>query len=312
MTYAFWFNPFSDAYGPTFDTADPRVDFFYGNGGGGGTVRPHLSANRNGRPIGLYVNADGDIATPLEATTASFATDTWQHVAITWDGDVGSVFINGHLENQISLARPAEWSITYVDEGGELTDGTFAPGKRVNFPIQDTGFASLTGEGLGLFAAAVEWLLSEDVPLGCDFNGSGTCDISDLDLLLDNLGTDDPTYNLDSSDNTVTLSDRDVWLSLAGQQNGGEDYFTGDTDLNGVVDAGDLNRLGVSWLSTNNPGWQNGDFNGDDIVNASDLNALGTNWQRGVGAASAVPEPTSWSMLLLFSASLLLRRRVAW
>ena len=60
LTYSFWFNPILSTYGDDFTaTEDPRVDFFYGNGDGGGTVRPHLSANRDagggeqasGRPV---------------------------------------------------------------------------------------------------------------------------------------------------------------------------------------------------------------------------------------------------------------------
>ena len=55
----------------------------------------------NKRPVGLYVNSDGDLATPIEAQTASFSQDEWHHVLITWDGDVGSVFVDGKLDNQV-------------------------------------------------------------------------------------------------------------------------------------------------------------------------------------------------------------------
>ena len=64
---------------------------------------------------------------------------------ITWDGENGSVFVDGvwGTGNSSDL-----FGITAVDVGGELTDGTLATQRVVNFPIQDIGFASLTGRWL--------------------------------------------------------------------------------------------------------------------------------------------------------------------
>ncbi len=138
-------------------------------------------------------------------------------------------------------------------------------------------------------------------PVSCDFDGNAACDVADLDALLNNLGSDNPLYDLEP-DGIITLGDRNVWLSQAGQENIGTDYVTGDTDLNGQVNAGDLNDLGLAWQSTNDPGWGNGDFNGDDIVNAPDLNETGINWLHGTAAAAAataVPEPATGVMLLI-------------
>lgn len=136
--------------------------------------------------------------------------------------------------------------------------------------------------------------------LNCDFDGSTVCDITDLNALLAAVGTDGGTFDLDQS-GMVDSVDIAQWLNEAGTVNIGVPYVMGDADLDGDVDAADLNLLGISWQSTVNLRWDNGNFNGDSIVNAADLNVLGINWQSGVGAA-AVPEPNM--LALLFAAAL--------
>ncbi len=162
--------------------------------------------------------------------------------------------------------------LTAFEAGIEWADNTIAPMNMVNFPIQDRDFGNLNEIGLLLFDRSIDWLLG-NISTGpeCDFDASGACDVVDMDALLNNLGSDDLLYDLDL-DGVITLGDRDVWLSIAGQENIGVDYVTGDANLNGQVNSSDLNDLGIAWQSTDNPGWGNGDFNGDDIVNAPDLN----------------------------------------
>ena len=74
----------------------------------------------------------------------------------------------------------------------------------------------------------------------------------------------------------------------------------GDANLDGQVNATDLNALALNWRSTF-AAWSHGDFNGDSKVDALDLNTLALNWQHGVAAATApaVPEPSSITLLLL-------------
>jgi hypothetical protein len=71
---------------------------------------------------------------------------------------------------------------------------------------------------------------------------------------------------------------------------------TGDANVDGKVDAFDLNLLAAHWQSTGML-WSSGDFTGDGKVDAFDLNILAANWQFGVGGsveaaftAAAVPE----------------------
>jgi hypothetical protein len=57
----------------------------------------------------------------------------------------------------------------------------------------------------------------------------------------------------------------------------------GDANLDGRVDATDLNRVGLNWRGTGKT-WTQGDFTGDGNVDAADLNVLALNWRRGVAA----------------------------
>ena len=130
-------------------------------------------------------------------------------------------------------------------------------------------------------------------PNDCDFDESDVCDIDDLNALQNALGSNDATYDLDDS-GTVDAADTNSWLTIAGNKNIERPYPHGDADLDGDVDAADLNALGGNWQRTDGPGWDGGDFTGDGNANAADLNVLGNNWQVGVAAAplsATVPEP---------------------
>jgi hypothetical protein len=66
----------------------------------------------------------------------------------------------------------------------------------------------------------------------------------------------------------------------------------GDANLDGRVDAADLNVVALNWRG-NNKTWTQGDFTGDGIVDAADLNELALNWQSGVeGQALAATSVT--------------------
>ncbi len=135
--------------------------------------------------------------------------------------------------------------------------------------------------------------------LSCDFNGDGMCDGSDIDALMNAVaaGMNELSFDL-NGDSVVDDLDRDAWLAEAGPGNGFTGpYLVGDANLDGGVNAQDLNALGLTWQSDNN-NWTNGNFTGGG-TNSGDLNALALNWQQSVpAAAQAVPEPAGLAMLL--------------
>ena len=134
-----------------------------------------------------------------------------------------------------------------------------------------------------------------------DFNGDGVVNVTDLDDLTAEVlaGTNDPLFDLDSN-GTVDVDDRTVWITDI------KDTFVGDANLDGQVNAQDLNALALSWQRMSATSWSQGDFNGDRNVDAADLNELALNWLNDSASAAplpAVPEPSS--IMLLFGVVLL-------
>ena len=93
----------------------------------------------------------------------------------------------------------------------------------------------------------------------------------------------------DPGSNNYTL------ISLVGEDVG----IDGDINMDGKVDASDLNIIGLNWQMDGKTAAE-GDLTGDGVVNAADLNIIGLNWQAGADAApSAVPEPSSNGLFAL-------------
>ena len=185
------------------------------------------------------------------------------------------------------------------DEGSSWAIGDFNPGEA------DTPGLSNTG------------LIIEPPMFDCDFNADGACDIADIDSLtaVGNLVEGvtqgfNPIFDL-TADNRVDGDDLSQWLSSAGERNGfSEPLQRGDANLDGVIDASDLNAVGLQWLQ-NGSVWSQGDFDGDGIVGPSDLNAVGLGWLQSVPKSpqpAAVPEPASRIMLTWIALGWALRR----
>ena len=145
-----------------------------------------------------------------------------------------------------------------------------------------------------------------------DFDGNGSYDSVDVDALVAEIAgnTNDGSFDL-TGDSLVDQNDLQAWLSEAGAALGFADsLMPGDANLDGNVNATDLNALAVNWLASV-AAWSAGDFTADGLVNAGDLNLLGVNWQSSVpiAAASSVPEPSSVLLLILGGFVVAFRRR---
>jgi hypothetical protein len=106
-------------------------------------------------------------------------------------------------------------------------------------------------------------------------------DAEDIDFLsaMINRGTTVSAYDLDGN-GLVHSSDRMFLVEdILGT-------FVGDANLDGRVNAADLNVVGVNWRKSGDCLlWSDGNFDGDDDIDPSDLNLLGINWQAGVTPA---------------------------
>lgn len=194
----------------------------------------------------------------------------------------------GDLLLDASIEVPTDYPWVWVD--AELT-GEYVAANPIS--------PEATNRDPGLFVT--EFTVVPEQVL-CDFNGDWLCNGSDIDRLMTDAATGATDTDL-NGDSVVDDADRDEWLVLAGDKNG----FTGplfvrDSDLNGAVDATDLNALALSWRDVDDHKWTSGNFSvaGGPGVNAADLNALALNWRESVAVAGhAVPEPSTFGRMLL-------------
>ena len=133
----------------------------------------------------------------------------------------------------------------------------------------------------------IGWSINDTQTVSCDFTNDQICDIADLNYLL-----------ADIREGTAPISERDQWLADAANQQGHPaPFLLGDANLDGIVDAADLNIVGQNWNMPTGT-WNRGDFDASGETNASDLNVLGIHWRQsnydGVMLAphiTSVPEP---------------------
>ena len=145
----------------------------------------------------------------------------------------------------------------------------------------------------------------------CDFNADGYCNAIDIDRIWSALGTENDRLNLDPTTPDISHEDLIAWLADAGVENTNAPYAVGDVDLDGNVNAADLNVLALNWQRAGNVGWADGDLNSDNKVDVADLNELAANWRYGAeAAASTVPEPTTFFMLVHVIISVFLIQRI--
>jgi hypothetical protein len=140
-----------------------------------------------------------------------------------------------------------------------------------------------------------------------DFSDSGVLDVEDINLIDEKLrgASENRVFDL-NEDTVVTGEDLRVLI----QDLMGASF--GDANLDGAVDAADLNRVALNWQSPTTTSWALGDFTSDGHTDAADLNLIALNWQSGSQAAisaASVPEPASVFLLVVGLMMGLARRR---
>lgn len=237
---------------------------------------------------------------------------------------------NSEFVDGIPDGEPVEFAIFYEPNVGAGTF-TFLLGDEppVTYALSETqrdagatfnAFGIFTGHHGGTARADSMEIFIDDLTYtsldggevaDLDFNGDTFIDVVDLDLLVGEIVANNGDTNFDlNGDGAVDDMDLSTWLSDAARDNGfGQPYLPGDANLDGSVNANDLNALALRWqqqIAT----WSGGDFTANGTVDAADLNVMAINWQQEIPtAASAVPEPTSaWLLLWMFLVGLVAHR----
>jgi autotransporter-associated beta strand protein len=125
------------------------------------------------------------------------------------------------------------------------------------------------------------------------------------------------TLNLTSFKGVTGLTASDVLVKYT---------YSGDANLDGKVDIGDLGLLAGAWQQSGKV-WVDGDFTYDGSVNIGDLGLLAGNWQKGVAPGQplvafdvamaqfsafdgvAVPEPGTFSVIAFSAVAYGISRR---
>ena len=136
----------------------------------------------------------------------------------------------------------------------------------------------------------------------CDFDGSGSLDVGDINLLSAAIagGETDAKWDV-NKDGAVNVGDLDFLVTDSSKLN----TYIGDANLNGEYEDG------VAGNST----WGTGDWNADLEFGSGDLVAAFTDggYEQGPKAAAVavVPEPSSFVLLTIAGLLILRRRRVS-
>lgn len=146
-----------------------------------------------------------------------------------------------------------------------------------------------------------EVLVSTDyLSIGGDFNRDGQLDISDLQMLSDQIRSPSPNpeFNLDSTLG-VDFHDLATWVHT------GKSTYLGDANLDGRFDSGDLIQVFTAGEYEDalaaNSGWAEGDWNADGEFDTMDLIVAFQDGGYARGArrtTPSVPEPSSVVSLL--------------
>ena len=250
--------------------------------------------------------------------TREFGTDREERTDGISTDRFGNIFLTGRTAGSLDGANNGGSADVFIRKYN--ADGALEWAQQFGTPEWDVGY-DLSSDGLGnvyvsgttrgslgalnagsrdVFVAKFTTGLPEPV---ADFDNNGDVNVNDVDALVDEIVKYTYDFGFDlNGDAIINIEDLNQWRSDAATANGFADpYLPGDANLDGSVDAADLNHLAPSWLQ-DVARWSAGDFTADGRVNAADLNELAANWQGRVNATEAnqsVPEPSSIVLLLL-------------
>lgn len=206
----------------------------------------------------------------------------------TW----GTIIPWGSLNYDDGPVTDLEFEIPRSTLQNTLAFDFIAATTMIDYSAQDV-YPSSTAEPEIAADGAYYTYSTTAVALPGDYDGSGTLDAADADLLISYFG--DAAYDL-TGDSMTNAADLAYWVE--------EIYgsFTGDANLDYSVDLLDLSALASAF---GEPGsYAEGDFDGSGVVDLLDLSALASNF----GSVVSLPEPTSVVLMVLGASAVMCRR----
>jgi hypothetical protein len=276
--------------------------------GDGGFGNLHLEAGDN---TAAEEGRRNDAGTP--PNIVELDGETWQHVAIAVDRAAGlaEMYYEGErLTSGVDTSIHREFNTIAPWRIGAFTGGLPLSfhGAMDEIAIWDETLTAEQIQNVVRFGARCYNRLGVDG----DFDGDSVLSSVDIDRLMNEIAaeTNQTPFDL-NCDGAVNDGDRDDWLAQASTANGfAEPLLVGDSNLDGTVNANDLNALALNWRQDVHD-WTAGNFTGGG-VNAADLNGQALNWRQSVPAATStsapVPEPSA-SLLTIVTFALVCRRR---
>ena len=214
---------------------------------------------------------------------------------------VGSASLDGTLDvilnDEFSPRLGEEFRlIGLLDETGVL-EGAFTD---PSLPIFDDKTFALQVDAAGVTLSVVA---APGVPLGCDINGDGVCDVTDIDTMTQQVLNGERT----AEERLALIQDK---------MPAGFETYLGDADLDGKFDSSDLVMVFQAGHYEDgidrNSAWAQGDWDGDLDFTTSDLVAAFEDGGYDQGrrpAVKAVPEPSGIFVMAIALVLLLLRSR---
>ncbi len=237
----------------------------------------------------------------------------WTHLAISYDLDTNEkvLWVNGEPfpDGGASLGYvPNLVENLHIGGGGDAGNefrfnGTIDDVGIFNEVLDQDQIMNIMANGVRAFGGIV---------IVGDFNGNGMLDVGDIDILTAESasGENRPLYDL-TGDGLVNESDVNTWAKSK------EIGYTwiGDANFDGQFNTSDFVQvLGIGKYEQ--PGaaavWSEGDWNGDGVFGTGDLVAALSDGGYELGPrtdVAAVPEPSSWTLILLAALACLGRRR---
>ncbi len=264
-------------------------------------------------------NSDGDAQDEPEGRP-----NVGNHVSIHFDGaKLSQTNFDPTEDLDLVTTDPTVWHNALIDIKGDTLSVTITDGADASVHVITENIPGLSQMGAvrPVFAARtggafdnyeIDNFVMRGKGLPCDFDGNGTVDVADINMLSNAIrtGTGGSVYDV-NGDNAVNLND----LTSAVADKNCFNTYIGDANFDGQFNSGDLVTVFAAGEYEDNTAlnstWGEGDWNADGDFNTGDLVFAfqGGGYEAGPRAAvSAVPEPSSLALLSL-GALLLVRRR---